>query len=165
MTSAQVCILISIAVYLIAMLAIGIVCSKRNNTVDDFYLGGRRVGAGGYCHECRGVGYVQLAADGPAGRCLSDRYCGSGMDSHWPWCGHLHQLVGGGTPSAPVFCPHWRHYRAGLFLSPIWREKTYSYRHGSHFNYCILCAVHSLRLCRPAASCLALCSVWTIMWQ
>ena len=33
MTSAQVCILISIAVYLIAMLAIGIVCSKRNNTV------------------------------------------------------------------------------------------------------------------------------------
>ena len=32
MTSAQVCILISIAVYLIAMLAIGIVCSKRNNT-------------------------------------------------------------------------------------------------------------------------------------
>ena len=44
MTSAQVCILISIAVYLIAMLAIGIVCSKRNNTVDDFYLGGRRLG-------------------------------------------------------------------------------------------------------------------------
>ena len=44
MTSAQVCILISIAGYLIAMLAIGIVCSKRNNTVDDFYLGGRRLG-------------------------------------------------------------------------------------------------------------------------
>ena len=39
MTSAQVCILISIAVYLIAMLAIGIVCSKRNNTVDDFLFG------------------------------------------------------------------------------------------------------------------------------
>lgn len=44
MTSAHICIMISIVVYLIAMLAIGIVCSKRNNTVDDFYLGGRRLG-------------------------------------------------------------------------------------------------------------------------
>ena len=90
MTSAQVCILISIAVYLIAMLAIGIVCSKRNNTVDDFYLGGRRLGPGGYCHECRGVGYVQLAADGLAGRCYLTGIADPGMDSYWPWCGHLH---------------------------------------------------------------------------
>lgn len=36
--------MISIVVYLVAMLAIGIVCSKRNNTVDDFYLGGRKLG-------------------------------------------------------------------------------------------------------------------------
>lgn len=52
MTSAQVCILISIAVYLIAMLAIGIVCSKRNNTSGRFLFGRPSVGAGGYCHEC-----------------------------------------------------------------------------------------------------------------
>lgn len=44
MTSANICIMISIVVYLVAMLAIGIVCSKRNNTVDDFYLGGRKLG-------------------------------------------------------------------------------------------------------------------------
>lgn len=44
MTSAHICIMISIVVYLVAMLAIGIVCSKRNNTVDDFYLGGRKLG-------------------------------------------------------------------------------------------------------------------------
>lgn len=44
MTSAHICIMISIVVYLVAMIAIGIVCSKRNNTVDDFYLGGRKLG-------------------------------------------------------------------------------------------------------------------------
>lgn len=44
MTSAQICIMIAIAVYLVIMLIIGIVCSRGNNTVDDFYLGGRKLG-------------------------------------------------------------------------------------------------------------------------
>ena len=44
MTSAQICICISIVVYLVAMLGIGVWCSKRNATVDDFYLGGRKLG-------------------------------------------------------------------------------------------------------------------------
>lgn len=37
-------IMISICVYLIAMLIVGFVCSKKNNTTDDFYLGGRKLG-------------------------------------------------------------------------------------------------------------------------
>ena len=36
--------MISIVVYLIAMLAIGVACSKKNKTTDDFYLGGRKLG-------------------------------------------------------------------------------------------------------------------------
>ena len=44
MTTSQICMLIAIAVYLIGMLLIGLWCSKRNNTVDDFYLGGRKLG-------------------------------------------------------------------------------------------------------------------------
>ncbi len=44
MLSPEVCIMIAIAVYLIAMLAVGIYCSKHNNNVDDFYLGGRKLG-------------------------------------------------------------------------------------------------------------------------
>lgn len=44
MTSAQICIMIAIVVYLIIMLVVGIMCSKGNNTVDDFYLGGRKLG-------------------------------------------------------------------------------------------------------------------------
>lgn len=44
MTTAQIGILISIVVYLLGMLGIGFWCSKKNNTVDDFYLGGRKLG-------------------------------------------------------------------------------------------------------------------------
>ena len=35
---------VSIVAYLIAMLIIGIICSRKNNDAGDFYLGGRRLG-------------------------------------------------------------------------------------------------------------------------
>lgn len=44
MTSAQICICLAIAIYLIAMLGVGVWFAKRNNSVDDFYLGGRKLG-------------------------------------------------------------------------------------------------------------------------
>ncbi len=44
MTSASICILAAIIVYLVGMLAIGAVYSKGNNNSSDFYLGGRRLG-------------------------------------------------------------------------------------------------------------------------
>ena len=43
MTSATICILISIVVYLVGMLAIGMIYSKNSNT-EEFYLGGRKLG-------------------------------------------------------------------------------------------------------------------------
>lgn len=44
MTSAQICITISIVVYLAVVIAIGIIYTKKNENVDDFYLGGRKLG-------------------------------------------------------------------------------------------------------------------------
>lgn len=44
MTSSAIAIMISIICYLVLMLAVGIKFSKKNNTVDDFYLGGRKLG-------------------------------------------------------------------------------------------------------------------------
>lgn len=44
MSVSDICILIAIAVYLILMVVIGVMCSKKNNNVDDFYLGGRHLG-------------------------------------------------------------------------------------------------------------------------
>ncbi|MBR6651889.1 MAG: sodium/proline symporter [Anaerotignum sp.] len=44
MTSAHIIMLVTIAIYLIGMVAIGVYCSKSNETVGDFYLGGRKMG-------------------------------------------------------------------------------------------------------------------------
>ena len=39
-----ICILITIVLYLAFMIIVGLVCSKKNNNVGDFYLGGRKLG-------------------------------------------------------------------------------------------------------------------------
>lgn len=44
MTTAQIGISVTIIVYLLGMLYIGILCSRQNNDTDDFYLGGRKLG-------------------------------------------------------------------------------------------------------------------------
>lgn len=44
MTTAQICIMIAIVVYLAGMLIIGAVYSKKTKDVGDFYLGGRKLG-------------------------------------------------------------------------------------------------------------------------
>lgn len=44
MSSNDICMLITIMVYLIGMVTIGILCSKKTNNVGDFYLGGRKLG-------------------------------------------------------------------------------------------------------------------------
>lgn len=40
----QIIIMAAILIYLAAMLGVGFYCSKQNNSVDDFYLGGRKLG-------------------------------------------------------------------------------------------------------------------------
>lgn len=44
MTGSQITMLVAMAVYLFGMMAIGIILSKNNETVGDFYLGGRKLG-------------------------------------------------------------------------------------------------------------------------
>jgi sodium/proline symporter len=44
MTIAQILIMVTIIAYLIVVLFIGVICSKKNKNVDDFYLGGRKLG-------------------------------------------------------------------------------------------------------------------------
>ena len=40
----QFIIMAAIILYLAVMLGVGVICSKKNNNVDDFYLGGRKLG-------------------------------------------------------------------------------------------------------------------------
>lgn len=44
MTTSNICILISIIIYLVVTVWVGFLCSKKNKTTDDFYLGGRKLG-------------------------------------------------------------------------------------------------------------------------
>lgn len=44
MNSAQIAIMCTIAVYLIGMVVVGLIVSKKNNTSSEFYLGGRKLG-------------------------------------------------------------------------------------------------------------------------
>ena len=44
MDSAKIWIMVTIAVYLIGMVGIGVYCSRKNENVGDFYLGGRKLG-------------------------------------------------------------------------------------------------------------------------
>ncbi|MDD6659595.1 MAG: sodium/proline symporter [Eubacteriales bacterium] len=44
MTKAQICIMISIVAYLVAMVMIGVIYSKKTKNVGDLYLGGRKLG-------------------------------------------------------------------------------------------------------------------------
>lgn len=44
MSTADICILIAIFVYLAGMIAIGVIFTKKNKSSDDFYLGGRKLG-------------------------------------------------------------------------------------------------------------------------
>ena len=44
MSSSTIFMLISIVVYMVGIVWIGILCSKKNKNTDDFYLGGRKLG-------------------------------------------------------------------------------------------------------------------------
>ena len=44
LNTSNICITISILIYMIVVIAIGIDCSRKNKTSDDFYLGGRKLG-------------------------------------------------------------------------------------------------------------------------
>ncbi len=44
MTTSKICMIAAIVAYLAVMLAIGVVCSRRNRDAGDFYLGGRKLG-------------------------------------------------------------------------------------------------------------------------
>ena len=44
MNSGNIILVVTIAVYLLSMVGIGVFYSRRNKSTDDFYLGGRKLG-------------------------------------------------------------------------------------------------------------------------
>ena len=64
MTSAQIIIVVTIVLYLAAMVFVGVYFGKKGSgsSSDDFYLGGRKHGPRRHGHERRGERYEQLSA-------------------------------------------------------------------------------------------------------
>ena len=74
MTGQTIGLLLVMIIYLILMVGIGVIYSKKNNDVSDFYLGGRKLGPIVTAMSAE-------ASDGTAGCCLSFRLCRSRLDS------------------------------------------------------------------------------------
>ena len=119
MLGSQVVILITIAVYLIAMVLIGVYFGKKGsgNSSDDFYLGGRKMGplVTAMSAEASDMSsYLLMGLPGLAYLC--------GLpDLHRAGDRHLSLLAYRGAAAAALFGTHWGHHRAGLFLPPVWR--------------------------------------------
>ena len=96
MTSATICILIAIVVYLVLMLYIGVRFAKKNNNADDFYLGGRKLGP------------------------LVTAMSAEASDGNRPGRGYIPQLAYRGQAHPALQRADGLHYRAGVFLQALW---------------------------------------------
>ena len=104
MTSASICIIISIAVYLIGMLYIGFIYSKRNATTSDFYLGGRKLGPIVVALSTEASDMSSWLLMGVPGLAY---FCGRRhLDGYRPGRGHLPELADRGKAPEKIFRPH-----------------------------------------------------------
>ena len=87
--------LLAIVIYLVAMVLVGVYCSRKGSgdSSNEFYLGGPEAGPHRHRHERRGLGHEQLAAHGSARPGLSLRRGRGGLDRHRPGGRHLSQLA------------------------------------------------------------------------
>ena len=74
-------IMIAMGVYMLIVIGIGIIFAKRaNKKLGSLFYRRPDPGSLGHRHERGSVGYVRLAADGPARRRLLVRRCGCHVD-------------------------------------------------------------------------------------
>ena len=85
-------IMLAIVVYLAIMLVIGFVYSKRNNSTEDFYLGGRKMGPLVTAMSAE-ASDMSSWPDGTSGGCISVRYLRCRMDCHRSCRWYMVELV------------------------------------------------------------------------
>lgn len=105
MTKEQICILIAMAVYMIAVVVIGVICARRNRTADDFYLGGRKLGPLVTAMSAEASDMSSWLLMGLPGG-VSDGYIRRGLDGHRPGSG-LHMSTGWWFPSGCAAIRWW----------------------------------------------------------
>ncbi len=147
MTTAQICIMIVIVVYLAAMVIIGAVYSKRTNNVGDFYLGGRKLGPIVTAMSAEASDMSSWLLMGLPGVAYVTGIC----DAGWTAIG----LAVGTYFNWLIVAKRLRNYSANIgaitipdFFSSRYKGKE-KYINGNCSNYyCyILCSLYRIRLC------------------
>lgn len=117
MKSNLICMLITIIAYLILMIVVGILASKKNKDTSDFYLGGRKLGpiVTAMSAEASDMSSYLLMS----GTADWVRRCR--MDSHWSGNWHISQLAIRCKTAANLFSAQRLDYNSRLFLEPLSR--------------------------------------------
>ena len=114
MSSATICIMITIFVYLVGMLLIGFHYAKKNESSSDFYLGGRKLGplVTAMSAEASDMSsYLLMGLPGLA-------YL-SGLADHRPCRRYVSQLALHGKAAAPLYPHHRLLHPAPVLLPPL----------------------------------------------
>lgn len=147
MESSQILILVTVFVYLVGMLVIGVYFSRRAAAAaPTISIWRPEPGPCGHRHERGGQRHEQLPADGPARPCLPLRSAGGTWTCIGLAARHLSQLAHRGPAHPPLFRPPWGHHRAGLLLPPLRRPAPRALLHRGHRDPGILYPLHRLRL-------------------
>lgn len=164
MTASQITMLVTMAAYLFAMVGVGIKLSEKNETMGDFYLGGRQLGplvtamsaeasdmSSYLLMGLPGLAYLSGIAD------VGWTVIGLAAGTYLNWLIVAKRLRSYTGHTGSITLPEFSRTAGGIrsTSSPSWR------RCGSS---CSLCRIPRPAL-RPAASCSALFSAWTIMRQ
>ena len=139
MAGSQVVIILTIAIYLLAMVLVGVYFGRKGSgkSSDDFYLGGRKMGplVTAMSAEASDMSsYLLMGLPGLAYLC--------GLpEVTWTCIG-----LAVGTAAAPLFRTAGRHHRAGLFLPAVRGSEEPAFRHCSGHYSGVLRPLYRLRL-------------------
>ena len=117
MKSNLICMLITIIAYLILMIVVGILASKKNKDTSDFYLGGRKLGPIVTAMSAEASDMSSYLLMGLPGLAL--RRCR--LDSHRSGNRYISQLAIRCKTAANLFSAQRLDYNSRLFLEPLSR--------------------------------------------
>ena len=142
MTKAQICIMISIVVYLFAMVMIGVVYSKKTKNVGDFYLGGRKLGPLVTAMSAEASDMSSYLLMGLPGLALASGLAEVG----WTVIG----LAVGTYLNWLIVAKKLRKYSArinAITIPDYFSQKQTYYGCCGIYDYCVLCALYRFGLC------------------
>lgn len=117
--SSTVCIMITIVVYLIGMLLVGVYFTKKNNSTSDFYLGGRTLGPLVTAMSAEASDMSSYLLMGASGAGLFIGACRGRLDGYGLAAGTYLNWLFIIEKAAPLHAHFRRNHAAGIFLKAL----------------------------------------------